>query len=165
MIHIGIDPGLKGFICVLDGDGNILDFYKTPILNGDKKEYNIPELVNIFELIKEKYNDEKINIILERATIIPISGSKSVASTFFCNGIFQGVLSSLKLSYQVVSAKAWQKKIFEFMNRKDTKQASILYCSRKYPNYDFRATDRSKNTSNDKTDACCIANYSILQFH
>jgi hypothetical protein len=162
MIHIGIDPGIKGFICILSENADIIKFYKTPIIGNKKKEYDIQGIANIFNDILDNHKDEKINVVLEKPTIIPISGSKSISSTFFCSGVFQGVLASLKIPYQIISAREWQKLVFKSMNYRDTKQASILFCVRKYPNIDFRATDRSKNRSDDKTDSCCMAYYSYL---
>lgn len=164
IVHIGVDPGLNGGIGVINSDGKILHLWAMPILKStkSKREYDILKIVKIFELIKRKY--ENINVILEKATIIPISGSKSIASTFFCNGIFQGILTSLKIPYQISMARLWQKVIFVGMNHKDTKQASIMFCQRKYPEQDFRPTERSKNPSDGLTDAICMANYSLQQY-
>ncbi len=165
MIHCAIDPGKSGGIAVLDENGKILHLWIMPVINSTKslKEYDIPKIAKIFETLKEQYSGN-INIILEKATIIPISGSKSIASTFYCNGIFQGILTSFKLPFQIVRAIDWQKIVFVGMNRKDTKQASIMFCQRKYPDQDFRPTERSRNPSDGLTDAVCMAYYSLLQY-
>lgn len=165
MIYVGLDPGLNGFITLIGDDGEFVESHKIPTIDGKgtKREYFVSGIVNIFEGIKEKYKDNKIYVMLEKPTIIPVSGKNSVASTFYCNGIMRGILATLRLPYQVISAREWQKVIFKSIDHKDTKKASIMFCSQQFPNVDFRATQRSTKLSHDKTDSTCIGYYCYLQ--
>ena len=149
---ISIDPGKKGSIAIIDENENILHLWMIPLI---KKDYDILEITKIFQFAKDKYGDELVGG-LEKCLLVAISGIKSVASTHLINGVFQGILATLKIPYQVIHPKIWQRKIFEGLNYRDKKEASILFCKRKYPETDFRATERSRNDSDGKTDAVCI---------
>jgi hypothetical protein len=165
MIHIAIDNGFYGGIGVLSENGQIIETHIMPILKSTKTrtQYNVSEIVKIFESLKERFENEGINVILEKAIIIPISGKISVASTHKCMGLFEGILTAMKIPFQIVHAKTWQKIIFKDMPKGDTKINSILFCQRKFPNEDFRATKRCKNISDGLTDSTCMAYYSFLQ--
>ena len=50
------------------------------------------------------------------------------------------------------------KEIFKGMDYKD-KKASVMFCKRKWPKEDWRATDRCKLSHTGLTDAACLALY------
>ncbi len=158
-VYIGVDLGKAGAIVAIK-NGKIILKIIMPVINSTKtrKEYNLPEIANIFRKLK---NDNKNLIVsLEKNLIHPVSGRLSVASTSFCAGIMQGILTALKIPYIIVSPKIWGKVIFIGMDHKDTKLASITYCSRLYPEEDFRATNRCTKIHDGITDALCLAKYS-----
>lgn len=160
--HIGIDGGKKGAIVVLDNEGNIVQKWIMPMIKGKKPEYDIVGISCIFDSLKKDNSLDLMKVILEQPLILPINGRIGVASTHFCYGIFQGILTAMNISYEVVRAKDWQKVVLRGLNLKDTKQASIMWCKRKYPKVDFRATERSKKDSDGICDATCMAYYSFL---
>jgi len=161
MIHVGIDGGKKGAISVLSENGLVIHKWMMPVINGKKKEYDIVEINRIFKQLQDDYIE--MNVILEQASIMPINGRIAIASVHFCYGFMQGILTSLKIPYQIVRAREWQVVVLKGLNTKDTKQASIMFCQRRYPKIDFRATERSKNISDGLTDATCMAYFSFLQ--
>jgi len=156
---LGIDPGLTGGLCLMSTSGIIINNYLQliPIIKGKKIEYDINKLVEYF--LKIKNNFTNCTVYLERAQLIPVSGSKSISSTFYGNGLLQGIIASIGFPYQIVRARDWQKKVFIGMDKQDTKQASVLFCARKYPDISFLPTNRCKNASHGLTDAVCIATY------
>lgn len=161
-VYIGIDGGLDGGISVLNEWGEIMFLWKTPVLNGKKKEYDIKEIVKLLSMLNDKHH-HTINAYLEQPLIHPVCGKKSIASTHYCFGLFQGILSALEIPYVVIRAKDWQKEVLKGFNQADTKQASILFCQRKFPNSDFRASTRTVKVNDGLTDATCIAYYCFLQ--
>lgn len=162
MIFVGVDGGKKGGIVVLSDKGNIIMQSIMPIHKGKKAEYDIAGISDIFKRLKEEHS--KVNVFLEKALILPVSGRISIASTSFCNGVIQGVLTALNISYQIISSKEWQKEVLKGLNQTDTKQASIMFCQRKFPDADFRATTRAVKVSDGLTDATCIAYYGFLLY-
>jgi|WetSurMetagenome_2_1015567.scaffolds.fasta_scaffold292108_2 hypothetical protein len=164
--YCGIDNGLKGGIAIIDEKQDII--FKTPmyIISGkDGDYYDIPRIKSLLG----KYPPD-IKIALERAFVKLVKiGGKWAASpkAMFTNGtnygIIQGLLTGMGLSYEIIDPKIWQKKLFEGMPHDDTKQASIMYCKRKYPNIDFRASERCINDHDGITDAVCLANFLSLK--
>ena len=127
------------------------------------KEYDIQRIINILKTVKKDADkqNQKIFAVLEKTLILPISGRISIFSTGFCFGMFQGILSTLEIPYQVARPQDWQKEILRGMNLKDTKQMSILWCKRKYPSEKWTATDRSTKDHDGLCDAVCMAHYAF----
>ncbi len=167
MVYIGIDNGLDGGIVVLDKHNNILLKQTMPTIKGkgSKREYDIVEIVKVLNHCKQlaEEHGSPANVVLEKAFVIPISGKKALFTTGLCYGMFQGILSSLKLPYEVVAPKSWQKEIFLGMMGKDAKQKSIVWCKRKFPETDWRATERCKKDHDGLCDATCMAYYAKLR--
>lgn len=160
-VYIGIDGGLTGGISVLNEWGEILFLWKMPVINGKKKEYDIQEITEKLRMLEQKHH-HTIHAFLEQAIIHPICGKKSIASTHYCFGVFQGILTALEIPYSVIRAKDWQKEVLRGFNQADTKQASILFCKRKYPTQSFTPSSKASKISDGLTDATCIAYYCFL---
>jgi len=157
-VYIGTDNGLSGGIVAIK-NGKIILKIIMPVINSTKtrREYNLPEIAAVFRKLKN--DNEDIIVALEKSLIVPMSGRLSIVSTSFCFGMMRGMLTALKIPYVIVSARVWQKAIFVGMDRKDTKLASITYCTRLYPEEDFKATERCKKLHDGITDALCLAKY------
>ncbi len=161
MITIGLDGGLNGGICVCQNN-TILDVFVMPIIKGNKGNiYDTNKIIKIFNnvLILSKTQNEQVLALLEKAHTMPLNGGKANFTTGECYGIMKGILKSLKIPFEIVAAKTWQKEIFQGQTVKDTKQSSILYCKNKFPSIDWRASERCRKDHDGKTDACCIAIY------
>lgn len=152
----GIDPGKQGAIVILD-DKTVV--YKTvmPVIKSSKKkpEYDIQRIVDVFKEWRPELT------LIEKALLHPRSGKSAYYGNGFCNGLFQGILAALKLPYDIVAPKIWQKHMFQGLNQKDTKQASIMSARRLAPEVDWRATDKSSNYHDGLTDAFNIATYAF----
>jgi len=158
MIFVGIDGGLNGAIVAINETGNILVRKTMPIVKGKgRSEYDIPEIIKIFKELKA--TNVELIAGLEKAQVSPIISKNSAFSMGYCNGMFQGILSALNISYMVFRAIDWQKDILQGINGTDTKQRSIMWCKRRYPEQDWRATSRSINDHDGLCDATGIANY------
>jgi hypothetical protein len=155
--YIGIDNGINGGIIVLDSKQNIISKHIMPVLGKTKKEYDI----NVIKYLLDRYNDNSL-IILEKAQPQFRDGRKQAFKTGYGYGVLQGVLTALNISFQIVSPKIWQKKIFEGLQSDDTKTASIMFCKRKWPKEDWTATERSTKYHDGLTDAACMAYYGVL---
>ena len=160
-VYVGIDGGLKGGIVVLTDRCEVLRKWIMPIINGDKVEFDIVTLNKIFDEIKLLYGDSII-IGLEKAHTRPVQGIRAAFTTGYCLGLFQGVLTSKGLGYEVINPSVWMKKIFVGINS-DDKKVSVMYCQRKWPSIDWRATERSSKIFDGLTDAACIAYYMYLK--
>jgi len=162
-LYIGIDNGLNGGIVVLDKNQNIVEKYIMPTIKiGNKNEFDVQNIVKIFNEIIEMNIESEVYVCLEHSHVRPISGKRACFTTGFCFGLMQGILESLNISYEIVNPKVWQKEIFQGTVN-DTKQASIIFCQRKWPNEDWTATERSKKTHDGLCDAAGLALYCYRQ--
>jgi len=157
ILYIGIDNGLNGGIVAIDENQNIIKKYIMPVIKiGNKNEFDVQKIADIF--VKCSIHQPRIYVCLEHAHVRPISGKRACFTTGFCFGLMQGILETLDISYEIVNPKVWQKDIFQG-TVSDTKQASIIFCQRKWPNEDWTATERSKKSHDGMTDAACMALY------
>jgi hypothetical protein len=175
---IGIDGGIKGYISLINDKEEIIKLCAMPIIKGDRNTYDINGIVNIFndflEIIKHDFkppmenftishDDLKknyIKCILEKAQPRFTDGRKQSFSTGYCYGVMQAILTTLSIPYEIISPKTWQKEILKDTGD-DTKQASILYCKRKYPNFSFKSTERCTTENDNMTDSVNIGLYGI----
>jgi hypothetical protein len=154
MRFAGIDLGKSGGIVIIE-NGDIIFKTIMPVITSTKKssEYDVGKIVDIF---KDYHPDITY---IEKPLLHPMSGKKSYQETGIAFGLFRGILSALKLSYDIISPQRWQKNIFAGMNYKDTKQASIMLARRYCPEINWLATERSIKYHDGMTDAFCIALY------
>jgi hypothetical protein len=155
-VYLGIDNGLNGGLVVLDDNQNVIRKYVMPIIKGDKTEFDIVALNKILDEIQ--LLDENIYVGLEKAHVRPVQGIRAAFTTGFCLGMFQALLTSKGIGYEVINPSVWMKKVFEGINS-DDKKVSVMYCQRKWPQVDWRATERSSKAQDGMTDAACIALY------
>jgi hypothetical protein len=159
MIYVGIDNGLMGGLVAIQ-DSKIIFKQQMPIIKGDRSEYDIQEIIKFFSAIKSL--DTKMVVVLEKAQVSPIAGKNSCFGMGFCFGMMQGILTAMEISYKVVHAKTWQKKVLMDINGEDTKQRSVLFCKRMFPNEDWKISERSSKMHDGLTDATCMAYYGMV---
>jgi len=156
MWFVGVDNGLNGGIVVINERENIIMKGPMPTFSGTKKEFDVQKISEFMRRVKDL--EEEVYVFIEEARVQPVSGKRASFTTGFCYGLFQGICSALNLSYEIVAPKTWQKELLKGLAT-DTKVASIMFCSKKYPKEDWTATDRSKKSHDGMTDATCIALY------
>ena len=158
MKYAGVDIGKLGGICILQDD-EVLFKTVMPVIKSTKTkpEYDIRQIVDVFMKYKPDIT------FIEKPILHPKSGKMAYHGSGFCFGLFQGILSALNLSYDIIPPKIWQKNIFAGMSRKDTKQASIMFARRTQPIIDWRATERSSKYHDGLTDSYCLSIYCMRQ--
>lgn len=156
---IGIDNGLYGGIVILNDFGYIEQRYVMPVIGSAKKEYDLQYIADIFKSI---YDTSIYHVSLEKSQPFYKDGAKQAFKTGYGYGCMQGVLNALRISYEIVAPKEWQKKIFKGMNTNDSKTNSALFCQRKWPEYNWRVSEKSKQIHYGLCDAACIAYYGLI---
>ncbi len=154
MYSIGIDPGKKGGIVILDNKQHVIHKHIMPVLGKTKKEYDVKA---IFDILGPYAG--VATCYLERAQPQGNNGPKQAFTTGYGYGVLQGVLTALEIPFHIVAPRTWQKKVFEGLNSDDTKLASALFCKRKWPEENWVATERSVKIHDGLTDGACIAYY------
>ena len=166
MIIFGIDPGVSGAICVLEGgEGRIIEVYEMPtMIDGkkNKRQVNGAEVTNIFkkELINENNriesseNYEKIaKVVVEHVTAMPGQGVTSMFNFGQSFGVIKGICAALKLPIYFVRPTKWKKHFNLIKTNKDASRTKVIEA---YPNISSKL---SRKKDSNKADAILIALY------
>ena len=165
---LGIDPGKQGAFVIIDQSSNILEKIPTPLLGKDYDKKTIRDIL---------CSREFMGVGLENVGIIFGVSKSAVASLSHCVGLFEGMLMGLGIRHKMVRPKEWQKECWLGVEKQykpgtkrktvDTKATSILAAINKWPDEDFKITNkggRSKNYNDGLIDAALIAEYVRLKF-
>lgn len=149
-IYIGIDPGFKGAVGIIESDGSVR-IVDTPsgIIGKSKREYFIPKMVEILApYVVDAY------VAIEKVHAMPRQG---VASAFTFGkgfGLWLGILGSLAIPYDEVTPQRWQGVMLDGMQK--GKDSSRMRAMALWPQF----TDRLNRKSNDgRAEALLIAEW------
>lgn len=162
MKYIGIDPGTKGALVVLDEKGEVLSWLVMPMIG---KEYDVRTIV---EFLKE-HKDSHIFIENVKAVSgLPVSSTSSFNFGFGV-GLLNAIIYVLEIPFTKVAVVVWQKEMWEGVaihkktnGKKDTKTMSTIAARRLFPQEDFLATPRSSVAHEGLIDAALIAKHGFL---
>ena len=111
MIIIGIDPGIAGAICFFSS-GNVIDVIDMPTMaegKKNKKQVNGRQIYNEIMLIKNKFKNEKMSVIVEQVSAMPGQGVTSMFNFGQSYGILKGICSAMQLPMFFVRPAKWKK--------------------------------------------------------
>ena len=155
MLIIGIDPGIKGAICILK-DGKILDVFDMPIMPVGKKNKSQVNGSQIYNEILKRINGVKkkeVRVIVEQVSAMPGQGVTSMFNFGQSFGILKGICSAMQLPIYFVRPAKW-KKYFNLINSE--KDASRTRAIEIFP---YFSSNLSKKKDSNKADAVLIANF------
>lgn len=167
-VYIGIDPGKKGFITVLEDRENQM-FAEIPVDKSDKVD--VQELYNLIKNIEKIYYDSEIVCGVEEVHALFGASASSTFNFGYTLGVIHGVLSSTGWRVLRIPPKQWQKEMWSGITPVrvksksgkteviDTKATSIMACKQLFPKVDLRRTERSKKDDDNKCDSLLIAEY------
>lgn len=138
---IGIDNGVSGSIAILEEHQEAV-FLKTPVnthLSYTKVKQNISRInTDLLSDILDLDNSEHTFVFLERPMINParfkasISAARALEATLI-------TLEDLKLPYQYIDSKEWQKVLLpKGLHKEELKIASLDVGKRLFPTIDFK---------------------------
>ena len=161
---LGIDPGSKGFLTILDEDGSMGHY---AIADGD-----MLDLANHIKDLAATHSG--LHAVMEEVHAVFGSAAKATFAFGEVNGFIKGMLTALGIPYVLVQPKEWQKEVwinqdmvYDTKEGKDgkprrvanTKQTSYNAARRLFPSVDFRKSERCKNWDDNKVDSLLIAEY------
>lgn len=132
MIYVGIDPGLTGAVAMIFPSG-LLSIRDLPVMtnvkaakNGRKRNH-----LNAAELAAYLHQCplEEMAVFVEY-TQAGMKGALANYSLGHSSGVIMGVLSALRLPYEMVRPQEWKK---EFGLLKTQKEASRTYAQQLFP--------------------------------
>ena len=148
-IAIGIDPGKKGAMAIINGVG---DIFVYPF---DEQVYR-----NVLSDYQKVGSNTLAICCLEHVSAMPKQG---VVSTFGLGenfGFIQGLLTAFEIPYELVRPAKWKK---EFSVTAD-KNTSIEVCHRLFPNVSLKRTERCKKDDDNMAEALLLCEYARRHF-
>ena len=146
MIIAGIDIGKKGGIAFID--------IKTLQAEVYKMFEDFTELIALFE---KKKKEDTIVVGVEKQQPFPKQG---VVSTFRLGvqyGMILGILKALRISYEEIHPKKWQKEMLGSHKKKTRKEIKQLSLERAKALFPYLASEIGK--CDGKSDSLLIAEY------
>lgn len=159
MIRGGIDNGADGGLVLLR-DGQPWVAIPTPTLNlgsGTKKR-RAHDIQVIVQYLQPCTEDTDAFLVLEHAQAFPREGA--VTSFLFGQGfgVWQAALVALKIPFEVVVPRKWQKEILAGISGSDTKEQARLFLQRRHPEIPV-IMPRCRVPHPGVVDAACMALY------
>ena len=131
---VGIDPGFSGALAVLDG-GEVVAVEDLPVqyvkntsgkLRGEYVESRLVQLIDLHRIS---------HVFLEKQGSMPDQSAQSTFSTGFGFGLIRGVLSALRIPYELVHPVTWKKAMLEGLGR--NKSHSLAKARALFPTADL----------------------------
>lgn len=148
MIYIGIDPGAKGAMALLDDNARLPE-----IIPFNKEEY-IDRLRLIF------YEEAECICCIESVHALPRQGVASTWAFGQSYGWLLGMLDTLCIPYQPITPQKWKK---EFGLNSD-KAKSVEVCKQLFPGIKLLRTDRSRKEDDNIAEAVLLSLYAKRKF-
>lgn len=151
VITVGIDNGLKGGLCALQG-GQILDAIPMPLAATEDR----PDLPAVLAWLKPY---AWATIALEE----PLEFAKTLAtmrSMMLGFGMLYGSLTTAGFQVDCISVRAWQRAILGRVPKGQTKLFALRRAQLLWPAEKWLATPRSRTPHDGMIDAALIAYYS-----
>lgn len=139
MIYIGIDPGKKGAMAVIDRSKTVL----FPFSEG--------EYVNALKTLPPQIT----KACLEHVGAMPGQGVTSMFHFGENFGYIRGLLEAFEIPYELVRPQKWKKE-FSITGEKNS---SIEVCKRLFPGVDLRRTERCRKDDDNVAEALLMAEY------
>ena len=155
MLIIGIDPGIKGAICILK-DGVVIDVFDMPVMPVGKKnksQVNGSQIYNEIQKVIENEDKQDIKVIIEQVSAMPGQGVTSMFNFGQSFGVLKGICSAMQLSMYFVRPAKW-KKYYNLINAE--KDASRTKAIEIFP---YISSQLSRKKDGNKADAALIASY------
>ena len=174
--YIGIDPGIKGAISVVDSNGDLVECIQLP---SEKEESrtgrkisrpDIVGIINVFDKLRIHYSAPAV-VMIEKQVAMP--GQNSIGT--FNTGKGYGILLALIAVYfgrakrDIVDCKEWQQEmipdrtlVFSKLRRDKRKQLkadSVATAIKMFPDAKFKKSARSRVDNDGMTDSALIAAY------
>lgn len=186
MIIIGIDPGLKGGIAIIDSESpNTPAVYSMPVTQeetkakkkiktltkkeklakkGGKTIYKTKNIVNSGVFLKIIYEvwsvAREIDLVLiEKPFYLGIESRTSTATTAENYGRLRGILESLNLNIKTVRPQEWK----NYFDLPADKGEAIAKTKELFPVTNLKASSRSRTDSDGMAEALLIAEYGRIK--
>ena len=155
MLIIGIDPGIKGAICIFK-DGKILDVFDMPIMPVGKKNKSQVNGSQIYNEIQKAIIDEDkkdIKVVIEQVSAMPGQGVTSMFNFGQSFGVLKGIFSAMQIPMDFISPVKWKKYYNLIKTQKDSSRTKAIEF------FPYISSKLSRKKDANKADAILIASF------
>lgn len=136
---LGIDPGITGAICFLDSEGALIWTYRTPVISGKKKEYDIHAMRDLIQKADE-HSRGHILCGIEKVGTLPSDGRVGAFRFGVGYGLWLGLLSGLSIPFHEIPPQRWQAKLLAGLPRgPKIKQSCVKAAKARHPEIPIHA--------------------------
>ena len=144
---IGIDPGMKGGIAILNTESNHMRAVPTPLIG---KEID-------YRMLHETLTAYEPNIIvIEKVHAMPGQGVTSMFNFGLGYGALVALATVSTARVVLVTPQMWKKHVLAGTSK--DKDAAIQFCNHTYSNVNL-ILPRCRNAHDGMADAVCLAHY------
>ena len=155
MLIIGIDPGIKGAICILK-DGVVINVFDMPVMPVGKKnksQVNGSQIYNEILKVIENKDKQDVKVVIEQVSAMPGQGVTSMFNFGQSYGVLKGIFSAMQIPMDFVSPVKW-KKYFNLINtQKDSSRTKAIEF------FPYISAKLSRKKDANKADAILIASF------
>ena len=155
MLIIGIDPGIKGAICILK-DGVVINVFDMPVMPVGKKnksQVNGSQVYNEILKVIENEGKQDVKVVIEQVSAMPGQGVTSMFNFGQSYGVLKGIFSAMQIPMDFVSPVKW-KKYFNLINtQKDSSRTKAIEF------FPYISAKLSTKKDANKADAILIASF------
>ena len=155
MLIIGIDPGIKGAICILK-DGVVINVFDMPVMPVGKKnksQVNGSQIYNEILKVIENESKQDVKVVIEQVSAMPGQGVTSMFNFGQSYGVLKGIFSAMQIPMDFVSPVKW-KKYYNLINtQKDSSRTKAIEF------FPYISAKLSRKKDANKADAILIASF------
>ena len=148
---LGIDPGIKGGLAMIDSEGAVSTSPMPTMQDGKRTVIDIAEVVEW-----AAHSTSYMCAAIERTHPKPPMGMASAYSFGYTTGQLVGLLQARFVPHVMVPATDWRKKVLAYLSKNAS--GAITFVGRTYPDVDLRP-GRTRKPHDGIAEALCIAHY------
>lgn len=149
---MGVDPGATGAAAFINEEGVFITFLDYP---GSAGSLAI-ELDGLLPL-----GNEVALAVIEHVHTMPKQGISSAGKFMMNFGIWQGVLATKKIPYELITPQRWRKVLDSSVPQKPTKEDLRAYAIKRWP---ASAEDLKRKKDHNRSEALIMGEYARLKF-
>jgi len=166
-LSVGIDGGLHGAVVAITNTLEVFAYFDTPIIDlgakgKTKNAFLEQEMVSRLEEVVKSALGMPVMVMLEQARPMTKQGVSSTFKTGEGFGLWKGILAGLKLSYEIVPAQTWMKRVVTGVGGDDTKARSVAKCQRLFPALPLTKPKGKVASLDGRADAALLAYYGLV---
>jgi len=175
MLYLGIDPGLDGFVAVIDRAA--ISTVRTPTVTvttskkRKRRVYERPKMARILRRFRDRCGGDMLAAIEAQHPRPAMGdacprcgrrGGEGVVSSHRSGvgyGLWLGMLEALGIPHRIVHPQTWKRHMLANTGGGETKARSVMAALTRFPGVDLRKSKRAHKPDHNKAEALLLAAY------